>query len=183
MSHEHLFEKRIPDGEDRERLVCNSCGFINYVNPKLIVGAVCTWEDKLLICKRAIEPRHGYWTIPAGFMEEEESTEEGAKREVYEEALADVEIGCLLGVYNVPRLSQVHLIYRATLKSPDCGAGPESLDAKLIDWDEIPWDQLAFPSVYWALKHHQEVEGIEKFAPFTLSAAQVDWNSFLNQFN
>lgn len=165
-TNENRFLKQVPDGDSRERLVCGDCGWIHYDNPKIIVGAVCTWEDKLLLCKRAIEPRVGYWTMPAGFMEEGETAEEGAAREAYEEACADIEVGKLLAVYSVPRISQVHLIYRATLKHPGFQPGPESTDVKLVTWDEVPWNDLAFPSVHWALEHFRSVEGKEDFSPF-----------------
>ena len=134
--------KLVPEGDERERLVCTDCGFINYINPKIVVGAVVTWEDKFLLCKRAIEPRIGYWTLPAGFMEEGESTQDGAAREAWEEANARIEIGPLLGVYNIPRISQVQMIYRARLLSPDVSPGIESEDVGLFTWDEIPWDEF-----------------------------------------
>jgi ADP-ribose pyrophosphatase YjhB (NUDIX family) len=161
------FTRQVPQGDNRERLVCGDCGFINYVNPKIVVGAVVTWEKRFLLCRRAIEPRRGFWTIPAGFLEEHETTEAGARREAQEEAMADIRIDGLLGVYNIARISQVQLIYRATLRTPDFGAGEESLDAALFDWGEIPWDDLAFPSVLWALNHHREVAGQPVFAPRT----------------
>ncbi len=159
------FKKRVPDGDNRERLVCGDCGFVNYVNPKIVVGAVVTFEGRFLLCRRAIEPRHGFWTIPAGFLEEHESTTDGAAREALEEACAEITIEGLLGVYNIPRISQVQLIYKAHLKEPKFGAGEESLEAALFGWDEIPWKELAFPSVVWALEHFREVEGETVFAP------------------
>ena len=159
------FNLKVPEGDNRERHVCEDCGWIHYVNPKIVVGAVCTWEDRILLCRRAIEPRYGYWTIPAGFMEERETTQEGAAREAWEEAKADIEIGALLGVYNIPRISQVHMIYRAVLKSPEVGVGEESLEVKFVTWDEIPWDDLAFPSVRWALRDFERTLGQEAFQP------------------
>lgn len=147
------FTQRIPEGEDRLREICDTCGFINYVNPKIVVGSVVTFEDKILFCRRAIEPRKGFWTLPAGFMEERETAEEGAAREAMEEACARIEIDGLLGVYSVPRISQVQLMYRARLVDPAIAAGPESLEVALLAWDEIPWSELAFPSVKWALEH------------------------------
>jgi len=131
--HTYNFNLAVPEGDDHERHVCDSCGWIHYVNPKIVVGAVCTWKDKLLLCRRAIEPRRGYWTIPAGYMEENETTQEGAAREAREEACASIEVGALLGVYNIPRISQVHMIYRAALTSPDIAAGVESLEVSLVD--------------------------------------------------
>ncbi len=133
------------------------------MNPKVVVGAICTWEDKVLLCRRAIDPRRGYWTMPAGFLEEKESTEDGARREAWEEARAKLELEGLLGLYSVPRLSQVHVIYRARLVSPDVSAGEESLEVRLFTWDEIPWDDLAFPSVHWSLQHYRESVGMTAF--------------------
>jgi len=166
------FKKEVPDGDNRERLVCGDCGFVNYVNPKIVVGAVITWESRFLLCRRAIEPRHGYWTIPAGFLEEHESTADGAAREALEEACAEIQIEGLLGVYNVPRISQVQLIYKARLKEGRFGAGEESLEAALFTWDDIPWKDLAFPTVIWALEAFREVDGQAVFAPRTNPAGQ-----------
>ena len=147
------FETRIPEGDNRHRQVCSDCGFIAYENPKVVVGAVVTFEGKILLCRRAINPRAGFWTLPAGYMELQESAEAGAMREAYEEARARIAIDQLLGAYTIPRLSQVQLIYRARLTDPAISAGPESLDVGLFAWADIPWDELAFPSVRWALRH------------------------------
>ena len=160
------FVRRIPDGDTLERDVCARCGHVHYVNPKIVVGAVCSWHGRILLCRRAIEPRHGFWTIPAGYMEERETPAEGAMREAFEEAQAKIEIDRLLAVYSVPRISQVQLIFRAKLAGPDFAPGIESLETKLFAWEEIPWDTLAFPSVHWALKHHRESIGAVDFAPF-----------------
>ncbi|WP_262692272.1 NUDIX hydrolase [Kordiimonas aestuarii] len=161
------FEKRIPEGDERERLVCTDCGFIHYENPRIIAGAVVEHAGRILLCRRAIFPQKGRWTIPAGYLENGEAPHEGAAREVYEEALAEIEITDLLAVYAVKHISQVHLMYRATLKAPDFGPGTESLEVALFDWQDIPWDELAFPSVHWVLNHHREVRGKTGFAPFT----------------
>lgn len=161
----HPFTLQVPDGDTLPRMVCGDCGWIHYVNPKIVVGAVCTWEDRYLICRRAIEPRRGFWTIPAGYLEERESVEHGAMREAREEANADIEIQALLGVYTITRISQVQLIYQARLRSPDVSAGIESLEVMLCRWEDLPWDDLAFPSVTWALHHHREVAGQAVFAP------------------
>ena len=158
--------RRIPDGDNRERLVCDDCGFINYVNPKIVVGSVVTLDDRFLLCRRAIDPRDGYWTLPAGFMEERETTIEGAMREAWEEATARIEIDALLGIYNIPRISQVQMIYRARLLDPQIAAGPESREVGLFTWEEIPWDDIAFPSVHWALDHWQRTRDLDSFAPF-----------------
>lgn len=142
----------IPEGDNRERMVCPDCGYIAYDNPKIVVGAVCTWEDKFLLCRRAIAPSIGLWTMPAGFMELGESMAEGAAREVREEACAEVEVSGLLGVYEIAHISQVYMVYRAKLLNPTFAAGDESLDVGLFTKEDIPWNQLAFPSVKWSLE-------------------------------
>ena len=157
--------RKVPDGDDRERLTCPECGFIAYENPKMVAGAVVTVGDRILMCKRAIEPRKGYWTLPAGFLELHETPEEGAMREAWEEARARISINALLAVYSVPRISQVQLIYRATLAEPGFEAGPESLEVVLFAWDEIPWGEIAFPSVHWALNEYRARLGQAVFAP------------------
>ncbi len=160
------FTHRVPDGDSLPRAVCDTCGFINYINPKIVVGSVVTYGDRFLMCRRAIEPRHGFWTLPAGFMEEKETSEEGAAREAMEEANAHIRVRDLLAVYNIPRISQVQLMYRAELLSEAVSAGPESLEVALFTWDEIPWDELAFPSVYWALHQFRSVVDEERIVPF-----------------
>jgi ADP-ribose pyrophosphatase YjhB (NUDIX family) len=166
-NEDQSFSRAVPDGDDRERLICDTCGWIHYENPKIVVGSVCTWEDTILLCRRAIEPRAGYWTLPAGYMEERETTEQGAMREAQEEARADIEILGLLGIYNIPRISQVQLIYKAVLRNPDVSAGPESREVGLYRWDNIPWEDLAFPTVHWALHHFRAVKDVDTFPPFT----------------
>lgn len=147
---------RIPEGDTRERRVCADCGFIAYENPKVVVGSVVTLEERILLCRRAIDPRRGYWTLPAGYLELNESTAAGAEREAYEEARARIVIEGLLAVYDIPRISQVQVIYRARLADPGVEPGPESLEVQLFLWDEIPWEDLAFPSVRWALHHFRD---------------------------
>lgn len=164
------FRRAVPSGDSRERLVCGDCGHVHYENPKIIVGAVVTSGDKYLLCRRAIEPRRGYWTMPAGFMEVGESPEEGAARESREEANVDIAIDALLGVYSIAKIGQVHMIYRATLRVPGFSAGEESLEVREFSWEQIPWDDLAFPSVHWALRHHREAAGTTGFAPFGVPA-------------
>ena len=154
---------KVPEGDTRERLVCETCGFVHYDNPKIVVGAVCAWDDTLLLCRRAIEPRRGYWTIPAGYIELNETVAEGAAREVLEEAGATIEIEGVIAVYSIPRISQVQVIHAARLTSPRLAPGPESLDARLVRWDRIPWDDLAFPSVRWALDHYREFKSGASF--------------------
>ncbi len=159
------FEPRVPEGDDRQRLVCRDCGFINYENPKIVVGSVATWQERILLCRRAIEPRRGYWTLPAGYLEQHEDAASGARREAWEEAHADIAIDQLLAVYAIPRISQIQLIYRARLVSPDVRAGVETLELDLFNWQAIPWEDLAFPSVHWALQDHYAVREQDVFAP------------------
>jgi ADP-ribose pyrophosphatase YjhB (NUDIX family) len=142
----------VPEGDNRPRLVCPDCGYIAYENPKVVVGAVCEWEGRVLLCRRAIEPRLGFWTIPAGFMELGETMAEGAAREVLEEACTRVEMGALIGIYEISRISQVHVFFQARMTGPDFAPGSESQEVELVDWADIPWPELAFPSVIWALK-------------------------------
>ena len=149
----------IPAGDDRTRDVCADCGEIHYQNPKVIVGSVCTLHDRLLLCRRAIEPRRGFWTIPAGFMELGETAEQGAEREAWEEARARIAIRDLIAVYSIVRVGQVQLHYRAELLNDDVAPGEESLDVALIDWGDIPWDDLAFPSVHWVLRRAMQLRG------------------------
>lgn len=145
------FELKTPQGEDRERRVCAACGFIDYINPKLVAGAVVTDEQgRILICRRAIEPGRGLWTLPAGYMELGESVEAAARREAREEAMADIALDALIAVYSVPRISQVQIFFRARLLSA-IAPGPESLEVALRAWDDLPMEDLAFPSVRWAL--------------------------------
>ncbi len=168
MSDENLsirFRRRTAQDDDRERLICERCGFVDYENPKIVVGSVATWEDRILLCRRAIQPRDGYWTLPAGYLELHESPETGAVREAWEEARAQLVIDQLLATYAITRISQVQLIYRARLRSPEIAPGPESREVGLFRWEQIPWDQLAFPSVGWALKHFRETANEGVFAP------------------
>jgi len=170
------FRKRVPEGDSRERRVCDDCGFVDYENPRIVVGTVATDPGgRYLLCRRAIEPRRGFWTIPAGFLEERESLEHGALREALEEACATLEIDALLGVYSIPRISQVQIMFRARLtEGGTFAAGDESLEVGLFRWAEIPWDDLAFPTVEWALRDHHAVDGLEGFAPFRRSAESSD---------
>ena len=166
------FEKRIPEGDSRERLVCGRCEFIHYQNPKVVAGAVCTWRDdkgvdKILLAKRAIEPRKGFWTLPAGYMELGETTEQAAQREALEETCATIEIDRLLAMYSVARIGQVQIMYRAKLVTPDIACGIESEEVALVDWADIPWDQLAFPTVVWALAHFHESRDKADFATYS----------------
>jgi len=147
-------EYRIPADDNRERAVCPGCNAIHYQNPLNVVGTLPVWEadGRVLLCRRAIEPRHGLWTLPAGFMELNETLAEGALRETQEEAGADVEMGPLYTVLNVVRVGQIHLFYRARLRSPEFNPGPESLEARLFAEDEIPWDEIAFKTTRETLR-------------------------------
>jgi len=166
------FVRRVPEGDTTERFVCGDCGHVHYTNPKIVVGSVVTYRNRFLLCRRAIEPRAGLWTLPAGFLEENETPQDGARREAREEALCDIVLDGLLAVYSIPRISQVQLMYRAHLDTKDFGVGIESLDVKLFDWDDIPWTEIAFPSVVWALGHHRELGAQKTFAPFSNPAGE-----------
>lgn len=159
------FARTVPAGDTIERAVCRTCGFVAYENPKIVAGAVVRHDGRLLMCRRAIEPRRGFWTIPAGYLELRETPAEAAVREAREEALADIRLGPLLAVYTIARLSQVQLIYRAEL-SGSFGAGEESLEVRLFAPGEIPWEEIAFPSVVWALEHDRRVAAGEEAPPF-----------------
>jgi len=165
--------RRVPAGDNRQRLVCPDCDYVAYENPKVVVGVVATWKDKLLMCKRAIEPRRGYWTLPAGFMEVGESPEEGAVREAWEEARANLEIIDLLALYSISHISQLQLFYRARLLSPHVSAGPESEEVGLFTFDGLPATDLAFPSVHWAIEHFQQVRDADAFPAFRNPAGRT----------
>lgn len=156
---------RIPEGDSLPRAVCNNCGTIQYENPKVVVGCLPVFGDRILMCKRAIEPKFGLWTLPAGFMEENESASEGAAREALEEANARVEIQDLYTVYSIPHISQVYMMFLAKLVDPDVSPGIESLEVKLVTEAEIPWDQLAFQMVRRTLNHFLEDRRTGIFVP------------------
>lgn len=140
-------EQRIPEGDNRARQVCSGCGIVHYENPKNVVGCLLQWQGKVLLCKRAIEPRYGFWTLPAGFMENGESTRDGAAREAFEEATARCDDLQLFSVYNLPRISQVYLMFHGELKDGYASASDETLEVGLFEESAIPWDELAFPVV------------------------------------
>jgi ADP-ribose pyrophosphatase YjhB (NUDIX family) len=152
-------ERRVPPLDDRERHVCRSCETVHYSNPKVVVGSVCTLGDRLLLCRRAIAPSRGLWTIPAGYLENGETVEEGTRREAWEEARAAIELEGLIAVYSIRRIDQVQLLFRARLARPEVAAGPESLEVMLVGWDDIPWAELAFPTVHWVLRRAAELHG------------------------
>jgi ADP-ribose pyrophosphatase YjhB (NUDIX family) len=156
---------RIPEGEHLPRHVCPSCHTVHYQNPKLVVGCIPEDEQgRIVMCRRAIEPRYGYWTFPAGFMENNETLQQAAARESYEEALADVEIGSLLAVVHILHAHQVHVFFRAKLRSPEIGAGTESLEARMIAEADMPWEDIAFASTEFALRRFFEdrAAGVER---------------------
>lgn len=146
----------MPEGDNRDRHVCNHCGTIHYKNPHIIAGCIPTYEDKVLLCKRAIEPRHGLWTLPAGFMENEETTVAGALRECHEEAQTTIANPLLSCIFDVPQISQVYIFFRGPLSHLNFGPGEESLEVELFRENEVPWTELAFPVVELALHHYFE---------------------------
>jgi len=156
-------EHKIPPNDNRLRYVCSHCEIIHYQNPNIVAGTIPEYQGKILLCKRAIEPRHGYWTLPAGFMENQETTTEAAERETWEEAEAKVTIDGLYSVINVPQIDQVHIFFRATVLGGNYGAGPESLETELFAEEDIPWDDLAFPTVKRTLKLYLEERKKGKF--------------------
>jgi ADP-ribose pyrophosphatase YjhB (NUDIX family) len=152
-------ETRIPAGDTLNRQVCVSCGTVHYQNPKLVIGSIPVWEHRVLLCKRAIEPRYGKWTLPAGFMENSETVAEAAMRETVEEAGAHIELGEMFSMISVPHINQVHVFYLARLLDLDFLAGVESLEVQLFDEASIPWDELAFRTVSRTLKFFFEDRG------------------------
>ena len=145
---------RIPDDDNRPRHVCDNCGEIHYQNPKIVAGCLPVYGDQVLLCKRAIEPRYGWWTLPAGFMENGETTVEAAARETMEEACATVEVGPLFALFNLPQIDQVYMMFLADLPRPEFAPGSESLECKLCTETQIPWAELAFPTISHTLKYY-----------------------------
>lgn len=148
----------VPPDDNRLRHVCSQCGTIHYHNPKMVIGSIPVWaqdgEARVLLCRRAIEPRLGYWTLPAGYMENGETTAEAAVRETLEEAGARIQLHDLFSLINVPHVHQVHLFYRATLLDLDYAAGIESLEVRLFTEADIPWNEIAFPTIWHTLKFY-----------------------------
>ena len=153
----------IPPGDDRPRAVCKACNTIHYENPRIIAGCLPYYEDQVLLCRRAIEPRKGYWTLPAGFMENGETVEQGAAREAWEEALLKIDRQQLYSMFSLPHINQVYIFYLAEVADLDFGAGPESLEVKLFPIEDIPWDELAFRSVVATLKDYVRDRAAGKF--------------------
>ncbi|MGH8528959.1 MAG: NUDIX hydrolase [Nevskiales bacterium] len=150
----HEVEFKLPRGDHLSRYVCPACGTIHYQNPRLVVGCIPQWQDRILLCKRAIEPRLGYWTLPAGFMENGETTRQAAARETLEEAHAKVEIDAMLSLISVPYIHQVHAFYLARLLTPEFAVSAESSEVRLYSEGEIPWDDIAFPTVGYTLRRY-----------------------------
>ena len=154
------FTRSVPEGDSIERAVCTQCGYIAYENPKIVTGSVVVHGGRVLLCRRAIEPRRDFWTLPAGYLELNETVEEGARREAWEEAEARIVLDGILAVFSISRIGQVQIIFQARFADdqgePHVAAGPESLEVGLFSWDEIPWDRIAFPSVHWALNAWHE---------------------------
>ncbi|HBI83634.1 NUDIX hydrolase [Orrella sp. NBD-18] len=146
--------RKAPPGDNRERDLCEHCGAVHYQNPRLVVGTLPVWEGKVLLCLRAIEPRANTWTLPAGFMELAETMSEGAERETQEEAGVGIKLGMLYTVIDIPQVDQVHVYFLAKATGPDMDPGPETIEARWYELDEIPWDNLAFKSVSTTLKHY-----------------------------
>jgi ADP-ribose pyrophosphatase YjhB (NUDIX family) len=145
---------RVPPGDSRERFMCEHCDTVHYQNPRVVTGCLVTWEDQVLLCKRAIKPRHGFWTLPAGFLENGETAEAGAVRETWEEARAEVTVEDLYTLFSLPHISQIYMFYRARLAAPQFDAGDETEAVELFRESEIPWDELAFPVVRETLEHY-----------------------------
>ncbi|MFA7553004.1 MAG: NUDIX hydrolase [Spongiibacteraceae bacterium] len=164
-------QKIIPEGDNRLRYVCSSCDTIHYQNPRVIVGTIPVCGEQVLLCRRAIEPRKGFWTVPAGFMENGESTLEGAVRETWEEARAKVTNAMFYRLFDLPYIDQVYIFYRADLQDKQYAAGPESLEVVLFHEHEIPWDEIAFPVVVDVLK---ELFEDRKGGEFPVRASGVD---------
>jgi ADP-ribose pyrophosphatase YjhB (NUDIX family) len=143
---------KVPKGDNRPRYICRECESIHYQNPKVVVGCIPIWEDRVLLCRRAIEPRYGLWTLPAGFMENGETTQEGAARETLEEANARVSVGALYTLFNLPHIDQIYMIFRSQLRDLDFTPGDESLEVNLFREDEVPWQEIAFPVIKETLK-------------------------------
>jgi ADP-ribose pyrophosphatase YjhB (NUDIX family) len=145
---------RVPAGDNRERYLCEHCDTIHYQNPRIITGCLPIWQDQVLLCRRAIDPRSGFWTLPAGFLENGETTQEGALRETWEEACARVVEPSLYTLFSLPHISQIYMFYRAHLADAEYQAGEETLEVRLFDEADVPWSELAFPVVTETLSHY-----------------------------
>ncbi|HCF73920.1 MAG TPA: NUDIX hydrolase [Arenicellales bacterium] len=162
---------KIPEDDNRPRHVCDNCGNIHYQNPKIVAGCIPEWQGKILLCRRAIEPRYGLWTIPAGYMENGETLEQAACRETEEEACARVDLDGLYAVYNIPHVSQVYTIFRGQLADGAFAPGAESLETALFEENQIPWGEIAFPVVDRTLKRFFLDRPEQRFATFVDTVA------------
>ncbi len=171
----HTVSKKIPEGEDRLRYVCDNCEAIHYQNPRIIVGTLPVYGEQVLLCRRAIEPRKGFWTLPAGFMENGETTLEGAVRESWEEARANLGNESLYRLFDLPYINQVYMFYLAELADKNFSSGPESLDVQLFDEADIPWDEIAFPVVADTLREFFEDRKQGVF-PVRISNTEPVWH-------
>lgn len=170
---------RMPEGDQRKRYVCPSCGHIHYQNPRVVAGCIVQDEGRILLCRRDIEPRKGYWTLPAGFVENHESTFEGAVRETREEAEAQVRDVQLYTLINVARISQIHMFYRAGLASGHFAAGHETRDAALFDVQDIPWQEIAFPTVFHTIRHYLRDMAQDRFGFYTFDLGDDAWSEMM----
>jgi ADP-ribose pyrophosphatase YjhB (NUDIX family) len=165
----------VPRGDTLPRHICDDCGTIHYQNPKVVVGCIAEWDDdRILLCRRAIEPRYGLWTLPAGFMENGETVQQGAARETLEEARARVEIGPLYTLFNLPHINQVYMLFRARLLDLDFGPGAESLDVALIEEAEIPWEAIAFPVIEESLRLYYQDRAAGRFRLHAGDIVRID---------
>lgn len=169
-------ERRVPDGDHLSRFICPNCDTVHYQNPKVITGCLPIWGDQVLLCKRAIEPRYGYWTLPAGFLEIGETVAQGAARETMEEAGARVEVGQLFSFINVTYIGQIYMLYLAELTDLDFSAGEESLEVQLLREHEIPWKELAFPTVKLSLEDYFKDRKTGSFQTHTHDLTSPPWS-------
>jgi ADP-ribose pyrophosphatase YjhB (NUDIX family) len=147
-------KNRVPPGDNRERFICDACDTVHYINPRIVTGCLPVWEDQVLLCRRANKPRTGFWTLPAGFLENNETIIAGAIRETFEEANAEVANLDLYTIFSLPHISQIYLFYRADMLTSQFAPGFESLDVALFDEQDVPWDELAFPVIRHTLEHY-----------------------------
>lgn len=170
-------DQRIPGGDDRERDVCSRCGTVFYHNPRVVVGCIATRDDRILLCRRAIAPRAGFWTLPAGFLELNETAAEAGVRETYEECRAEVDIAALFTFINVAHIGQIHMFYRAAMRDDRHAPGQESTETALVAAADIPWRQLAFPSIYRTLERYLDDREHGAFGVHTEDLGRTDWQA------
>lgn len=171
----HPVERRTPPGDHLPRYVCPQCERIHYQNPKVIAGCIPAWGNKVILCRRAIEPRLGYWTFPAGYLELGETSAEGAAREALEETAVEVEVGDLLAVINVPHISQIYMVHYGQARSIDHHATLESSETALVSEAEIPWKQIAFPTIYLGLKFYFDDRKTGRKTVHSMDVHPEDW--------